>query len=193
MKLSLSTNPKTRLITIGAVLITLFIVVEVTGIRSSLAPQAIREIFMLNPLLSILIFCAIFSMGNLLYIPGWIFLVGAVFGLGKEWGGVVTYVAAIASCTLSYFIIKSVGGDALRSLDHKLAGKIFDQLDERPVFSITSLRMIFQTMPALNYALAMANIRFRHYILGTLAGLPIPIFIYCFFFELVFKHVLEAS
>jgi uncharacterized membrane protein YdjX (TVP38/TMEM64 family) len=193
MKDSLSKNPKKRLIIICTVLISLFIVVEVTGIRSALSPQSIKEIFFLNPLLSILIFCAIFSMGNLLYVPGWVFLVGAVFGLGKEWGGLVTYMAAISSCTLSFFIIKSIGGDALRSIDHKFADKIFNQLDHRPVFSITSLRMIFQTMPALNYALAMANVRFRHYIIGTLVGLPIPIFLYCLFFELVFKHVLDGS
>jgi len=193
MKVSPSINPRKRLIIICTLLIALFILAEITGIRSSLSPQAIKEIFFLNPLLSVLIFCAIFSMGNLLYIPGWIFLVGAVFGLGKEWGGVVTYIAAMVSSALSFFIIKSIGGDALRSINHKFANKIFDQLDQRPVFSITTLRMIFQTMPALNYALAMANVRFRHYILGTLAGLPLPIFIYCFFFELIFKHILDGS
>ena len=35
----------------------------------------------------------------------------------------------------------------------------------------------FQTVPALNYALALARLSFHHYILGTLFGLPLPIFI----------------
>jgi uncharacterized membrane protein YdjX (TVP38/TMEM64 family) len=41
----------------------------------------------------------------------------------------------------------------------------------------------FQTAPPLNYALAMSGIKFRRYLLGTLLGLPPPIFLYCVFFD----------
>ena len=52
-----------------------------------------------------------------------------------------------------------------------------------PSRSVVLLRMLFQTMPALNYALAMSGIRFRTYLIGTLAGLPLPIALYCVFFD----------
>ena len=40
-----------------------------------------------------------------------------------------------------------------------------------------------QTLPALNYALALSGLRLRHYVLGTLLGLPLPIAVYCVFFD----------
>ena len=43
--------------------------------------------------------------------------------------------------------------------------------------------MLFQTLPALNYALAMSGVKFRDYLIGTLLGLPLPIFLYCLFFD----------
>jgi uncharacterized membrane protein YdjX (TVP38/TMEM64 family) len=43
--------------------------------------------------------------------------------------------------------------------------------------------VLFQTLPALNYALAMSGVRFRAYLLGTLLGLPLPIALYCLFFD----------
>jgi len=47
------------------------------------------------------------------------------------------------------------------------------------------LRMLFQTAPAVNYALAMSGIRFRTYLIGTLIGLPLPIAAYCIFFDVL--------
>jgi len=42
---------------------------------------------------------------------------------------------------------------------------------------------MFQTLPALNVALALSGVRFRAYLAGTLLGLPLPIALYCLFFE----------
>jgi uncharacterized membrane protein YdjX (TVP38/TMEM64 family) len=41
----------------------------------------------------------------------------------------------------------------------------------------------FQTIPALNYALALSGVSLRNYLLGTLLGLPLPIALYCVFFD----------
>ncbi|NKB81127.1 MAG: DedA family protein [Nitrospirales bacterium] len=128
-------------------------------------------------------FCLAFRVGNLLYVPGWVFLVGAVYALGKEWGGGATLAAAVCSSTISFFLIRTVGGTALRSFNNTWANWIFSHLDKRPILSITALRLMFQTLPVLNYALALTDIRFRQYLVGTLLGLPIPIFIYCYFLK----------
>jgi len=37
----------------------------------------------------------------------------------------------------------------------------------------------------LNYALAMAGIKLRTYLFGTLIGLPAPITLYCIFFDIL--------
>ena len=56
-------------------------------------------------------------------------------------------------------------------------------LDAHLFASVALLRMLFQTVPALNFALAMSGIKFRNYLVGTLIGLPLPIGLYCIFFD----------
>ena len=90
--------------------------------------------------------------------------------LGRVWGGVVTYIAAMTSCALTFVTIRALGGDALRLLENRLAVQLLRSLDAHPVASVALLRVLFQTMPALNYALAMSGLRFRPYLMGTLLG-----------------------
>jgi uncharacterized membrane protein YdjX (TVP38/TMEM64 family) len=129
MPVALTSNPKKKLLFIGAFFVALFLVVEVTGLRTQLSPDNIRILFVEHTLVGLLLFCVAFSVGNLLYVPGWVFLVGAVFALGKEWGGMATFIAGLCSSTLSFYIIRHLGGTALRSLDHRWADKIFEHLD----------------------------------------------------------------
>ncbi len=157
--------------------------VEWLGLRESLKPEAVRAILQEHPLGGLLSFVLLFALGNLAQIPGWIFLAAAVLALGRTWGGAATYVAATISCVFSFVTIRLIGGDALRRLDSALARRIFARLDARPVRSVLLLRLMFQTVPALNYALALSGVRFRHHLLGTLLGLPLPIAMYCLFFD----------
>ena len=83
----------------------------------------------------------------------------------------------------TYVTIRYLGGDALRGLDNRLAQRLLAGLDRHPLTSIIALRMMFQTVPALNYALALSGVPFRTYLLGTLLGLPLPIALYCLFFD----------
>ncbi len=80
-----------------------------------------------------------------------------------------------------------MGGDALKKLDSPIAVNLLGRLHAQPVKSILLLRMLFQTVPALNYTLAMSGVRFRDYLIGTLLGLPIPIALYCVFFDYLAK------
>lgn len=165
---------------------------EWLGLRDRLNPETVRALLLEHPLGGLLAFVLLFALGNLAQIPGWIFLAAAVLALGRVWGGLATYVAAMFSCLFSFMTIRLIGGDALRQLDSALARKIFMRLDAHPVRSVFLLRLLFQTVPALNYALALSGIRFRHYVLGTLLGLPLPIALYCLFFDFI-THLLKIA
>ena len=117
--------------------------------------------------------------------PGWIFLAAAVFAFGRVQGGVVTYVAACASCLFTFAAIRLVGGNVAATLKSPLAQRLLAQLHANPLRSVLLLRTVFQTLPALNYALALSGLRLRHYVLGTLLGLPLPIAVYCIFFDVL--------
>lgn len=172
-----------RLLLVLVFLLSLFVLFETLGIRAQFSLDALQTLILMHPVVGLLLFILLFALGNLIQIPGWVFLAAAVLALGRLYGGIVTYVAACVSCTVTYITIRYLGGNALRELDNSLAQRLLNGLDRRPLASIISLRMLFQAMPALNYALALSGVRFRIYLLGTLLGLPLPIALYCLFFD----------
>ena len=172
-----------RLLTVVAFLGVLLAVVEFSGLHQNLNLAFLQHQLLEHQVTGLLVFILLFSLGNLIQIPGWLFLAAAVLTLGRTSGGLATYVAACVSCAVTFLLIRFIGGDALRQLDNRFARKILARLDIRPVQSVVLLRVLFQTVPAVNYALAMSGIRFRAYMIGTFAGLPLPIMLYCIFFD----------
>jgi uncharacterized membrane protein YdjX (TVP38/TMEM64 family) len=176
-----------RLLSVLLFLVVLLAIFELSGLRGHFNLQFLQQRILENRVSGLMIFILLFSLGNLIQIPGWVFLAAAVFALGRGWGGVATYAAASVSCAVTFLTIRWIGGDALRQLDNRIAARILARLDAHPVTSIALLRVLFQTVPALNYALAMSGVRFRNYLIGTLLGLPLPIMVYCLFFEYLAK------
>ena len=159
-------------------LVLLWAAFRMSGLDARVSVQFLHEQFEQHRLRGLLIFTGLFALGNLVQIPGWVFLASAVLALGRLWGGLATYVAACATCATTFWIIRLLGASALRAIDTRVSRRIFAQIDKHPVGSVVLLRLLFQTMPALNYALALSGIRFSSYILGTLIGLPLPIMLY---------------
>jgi uncharacterized membrane protein YdjX (TVP38/TMEM64 family) len=172
-----------RLIGVVLFLALMFAVLELSGIRAQLNLDTLQQQIRANQASGLLIFVLAFALGNIAQIPGWVFLAAAVFTLGRTAGGLVTYIAACFSCIATFFTIRLIGGNALRTLESPLAARLLRHFDAHPVRSIVLLRMLFQTLPALNYTLALTGVKFRDYLVGTLLGLPLPIALYCVFFE----------
>ncbi|MDG2070379.1 MAG: VTT domain-containing protein [Pseudomonadales bacterium] len=108
-------------------------------------------------------------------------------------GGVLTCVAAVTSYMVTYWLIKTLGGDALRQLESPIAKRVFGHLDEYPLRSQIVLRTIFQTAPGLNYSLALSRVRPQEYFLALLLGLPLPIFLYCVGFEFLIDYFMARA
>jgi uncharacterized membrane protein YdjX (TVP38/TMEM64 family) len=176
-----------RLFAVAGFLALLFVLFRLSGLQEHFSLAFVQQQFLHNKLSGMLIFIALFSLGNLVQIPGWIFLAAAVLALGRVWGGVATYLAAVVSCALTFWLIRLFGGDALRQLKSRWARRLLARLDARPISSIVLLRMLLQTVPALNYTLALSGVSFRSYLIGTALGLPLPIALYCIFFDYLVK------
>lgn len=172
-----------RLVAVVLALALVWAVLHFSGLRAQIKVQLLHDEFQRHPVTGLLLFATLFVVGNLIQVPGWLFLVAAVVALGPLWGGLATYFAACISSITTFWVIRWAGGDALRGFGGPLGARLFARLDAHPVQSVLVLRLLFQTVPALNYALAMSGLKFRHYLLGTLAGLPLPILLYCLFFD----------
>lgn len=172
-----------RLIAVVLFLALLWALFQFTGLRAHFNLQFLHDSFEQHRFSGLLLFTLLFALGNLIQIPGWIFLAAAVLALGQWWGALATYVAACVSCLFTFWLIRLLGGDALRQLGGRLAARLFARLDAHPTQSVALLRLLFQTVPALNYALALSGVRFRSYLMGTLIGLPLPILLYTVFFD----------
>lgn len=156
-------------------LLLVWLVFERSGLRAHISVAMLRQTFEQHWLLGLLSFTLLFALGNLIHIPGWVFLAAAVLALGRGWGGLATYIAACVSCLSTFVIVRLLGADALRALPGRAAVWLFERLDAYPVRSVLLLRLMFQTLPALNCALALSGLRLRDYMLGTALGLPLPI------------------
>lgn len=183
MALPIAMTRYRRLILLALLLLTVLLTVELTGLREQFSLPALRALLEANLAVGLLLFVLAFVIGNLIQLPGWPFLAAAILALGTVVGGLVTYMAACVSCLVTFQVVKGLGGSALRDIDKPLAKKILSRLDRHPVRSVVLLRLLFQTMPALNYTLALSGVKRRDYLLGPLLGLPLPILVYCFFFD----------
>jgi uncharacterized membrane protein YdjX (TVP38/TMEM64 family) len=165
----------------------LLLAVQWSGLRQNFSLTFLRQILSGNRWEGLAIFALLFSLGNLVQIPGWIFLASAVLVLGKLDGGIATFLAASISCAVTFLSVRWVGGDAVQQLRGKLAQRMLSKLHAHPIRNVIVLRTVFQTLAALNYTLAMSGIRFRQYMLGTVFGLPLPIAVYCLLFDYIAK------
>jgi len=172
-----------RLLLLLAFVLALLVLAQVTGLRNHITVAFLQDQLRANPWSGLALFVLAFCAGNLLQVPGWIFLAAAVFVFGRVNGGLLTYVAACASCLSTFVTIRLVGGNVAATLQSPLARRLVAQLQAHPLRNVLLLRTLFQTLPALNYALALSGLKLRHYVLGTLLGLPLPIAVYCLFFD----------
>ena len=161
-----------------------------TSMRDWFHFESLRTILQQHPALALSTFVALFSLGNLLHIPGIVFLAAAVLVLGQVFGGAVTYLAAVTSCAVTFLTVRWVGGNAIEKLPYRFAQRLLAQLHRYPLRNSIVLRTVFQTLPGLNYTLALSGMPFRTYMAGSLLGLPLPIAGFCVFFD-VLAHVLH--
>ncbi len=76
-------RPYKRLFAVLLFLVLLLAIFELSGLRSHFSLAYLHQILVDNPITGLAVFSLIFVLGNLVQIPGWIFLAAAVLALGK--------------------------------------------------------------------------------------------------------------
>jgi uncharacterized membrane protein YdjX (TVP38/TMEM64 family) len=164
-----------RLGALVVLIVGLIVLGKVTGVTAYLTTERIRATIHAAGWWGILLFVALFCLGELVHVPAWVFMITAVIAYGRLAGGLLGYVGALCSCSMSFFIVRGVGGKPLGAIRWRWVRKILAQLDTHPLRTVLVLRTILWVAPQLNYALALSNVRFRDYLVGSALGLALPL------------------
>jgi len=164
-----------RLALLASLIVVLFAFGRATGLDAYLSAENVRMVTaaagLWGPLVFVLLFCA----GELVHVPGAVFVAAAAVAYGPRGGGILAFVGAVAAVSVSFILVRTIGGEPLAAVRSSRARQILSQLERRPVRTVFLLRLLFWMAPPINYALALSGVRFRSYLIGTALGLPAPI------------------
>lgn len=158
-----------------------------TGVAARFTVDGIRSLLGGKGPLGALAFTALFAAGQLLRVPGPVFVATAVAVYGRNFGTLVALLGALVSVTVSFVVVRTFAGTV--RTDVQLVRRLLSKIDNRPVMTVALLRLTFQTAPLLNYALPMTTVRWRDHLLGSMLGLPVPVVLISWFLNWVLRRV----
>lgn len=176
-----------RLLFLALVSIGLWTAGWATGLTEQFTQANIRSLLAGRGVPGLLAFGGVFAVAQLLRVPSPVFIAAAVAVYGKETGAVIALLGALTSATVSFTAVRALAGDALADVAHPLIRRSLRHLDHHPIMTVALLRLIFQTAPPLNYALAMTAIHWRNHLLGSVLGLPLPVVVIAWFVDWLLK------
>lgn len=166
---------RARLALLAAVVVALAAVRYGTGFGASLSTARVRELVQHAGAAGVLVFVVAFCAGELLHVPGLVFVAAAVLAWGRVAGGAAAYGAALVAVSIAFFVVRAVGGQPLAELRQPRLRAILSRLEQRPILTVALLRLVLWLAPAVNYALALSPIRYRDYLAGSAIGLVVPV------------------
>lgn len=124
-------------------------------------------------------FLVAFAIGELLHLPGILFVVAARVVFGPAEGFVLGYVGALGALAVSFAMAKRLVSAARATSEpwrpkFRLLRRAFERIESSPVRSVALLRFVFWLAPPLTYALATTRLRFRDHLAGCAIGIFIP-------------------
>jgi uncharacterized membrane protein YdjX (TVP38/TMEM64 family) len=178
-----------RLAALLALIVALIVIGRVTGLHERLNIEYLRATVPALGVWGVLVFIAAFCVGELIHVPGIVFVAVSVLVYGPFLGFGVGLLGAAISVSVSFWVVRAVGGKALTEIDKPIVRKMMAELDRRPVRAVAIMRLVLFLFPPLNYALALSSVRFRDYLIGSTLGLIPPILGCAIFIDLVLRFV----
>lgn len=156
-----------------------------TGLTRDLSVESLRAWMVGAGALGVVGFLAAFALGTLVQVPGMLFVAAAALAWGQVGGAVVAIVGAVLAVTVSFLLVRAVGGRLLTEIRRPFLERLLARLDGAPIRTVALLRLVFWVAPPLNYALAFSNVPLRAYVIGSAVGLLVPIVVATSFVDLL--------
>lgn len=169
-------NNWVRLGLLAAFLIGVYLVGRMSGFTEQLTVEGIRESMRQAGVGGFLVFVVTFCVGQLLYIPGFVFVMVSGLAYGPVWGSVASMIAATISVAVSFVIVRTIGGQPLKNTNIRkpFLHKPLSRLEEHPIRSMIVIRLFLWAIPPVNYTLAMSGVSFRDYMIAAVIGMTPP-------------------
>ena len=178
----------TRLAFLAALIIVLFIVAEVTGLRRSFTIARLRTLTLEAGSLGVLIYVAAFIVGEIIHVPGLLFVAAGIAIWGRLWGGVISWGASVLALSATFLVVRAIGGRALEGLKYPWLERVLLRLADAPIRTVALLRAVLVISPPGTYALAISSVRFSDFFIGSAIGLLAPLALAAIFFERVLRY-----
>ena len=163
-----------RLTLLAAFLVGVYVIGRATGFSEQLTVEGFRESMRAAGVGGFFVFAVTFAVGQLLYIPGFVFVAVAGLAYGPVWGSVASVTAATISVGISFIIVRTIGGQPLKEIKRPFLKQWFDRLEQQPLRSMIVIRLFLWAIPPVNYTLAMSGVTFRDYMIAAMIGMTPP-------------------
>jgi len=164
-----------RLALLISILVTLFLVGRYTGVAENMDAESIRELVRSAGAWGWALYIATFAGGEFIHIPGMVFVLAGILIYGQVVGFGLAWMASVVSVCFSFVVVRRLGGTPLASVEKPWVKRILGRLNAQPIRTVVVLRLVLWLAPPLNYALALTNVRFRDYLIGSALGLIAPV------------------
>ena len=137
-------KPWARLVLLALFLLGVVAIGKMTGFTDGLTVNGIRESMREAGVGGFFVFIATFCVGQLLYIPGFVFVMVSGLAYGPLWGSFASLIAANISVAVSFVIVRTIGGQPLAEISIKkpFLQRPLDHLEDRPIRSMNGSRLL---------------------------------------------------
>ena len=176
-----------RLLLLVLLIAALLLLGHFLGASEHLTRERVRTLMLDLGALGFLLYLALFAIGELLHVPGMVFVAAAILAYGRWPGLLAGLLGSLVSVSVTFFIVRSVGGQPLGAIRSPWFKRVLGRLEERPIAVVAALRALLWLTPALNYTLAMSRVSYRDYLAGSALGLLPPLFAAALLFDWLFS------
>jgi uncharacterized membrane protein YdjX (TVP38/TMEM64 family) len=168
-------NKWKRLAALALLVIAAWVLSLTTGLSDSLNKEDLRTMVLDAGPWGVLLFLALYCVGIFVYVPGLVFVAGAVLIYGIWVGLIMAYLGGLLAISTSFIIARKIGGVPLVKVKSARLRSLLAKLHQRPVLVMAALRVFMQASPALNTVLALSGVSYRDYLLGAVFGMWVPV------------------
>lgn len=141
-----------------------------------------------------ILFIAAFAVGGMLFLPATAFTLSAALFWGWKLGGTYAVIGALLCSALSFELSRYVLGDVASRILRKRIPRLHRLLDHAGARTVLILRLVPGIpFPAFNYGAGLTSLRSRDYLLGSLLGIAVPVYVISYSADAIFAGTLNRA